>query len=192
MDRKHLQSAAAEYYSFRGLLSVPAGALFIVAALGNESWGPLKHDWVFVAALLVIGAICLAVDRYYKQHYGRVTPSPRQQLKGALALVLAVAIMIGLSLLLRSRASWSLDLPVNAIAVPFAVLMLVTYALVVGLRLHHVVIWGSLLVVGLLPIWDGGDPSNAGLVLAGVAVMVNGVFDHLQLARSFGPSPARG
>jgi len=192
VDRKRLQSAAAEYHYFRGLISVPAGALFIVAALGNEGWGPLRHDWVFVAVLLAIGAICLVIDRYYKQHYGRVTPSPRQQLKGVAAIVLAVAIMIGLSMLLRSRASWSLDLPVNAIAVAFALLMLVSYALVVGLRPHHMVIWGSLLVVGLLPVWDGGDPSNAGLVLAGVAVMVNGVFDHLQLARTFGPAPAGG
>ena len=49
-------------------------------------------------------------------------------------------------------------------------------------------IWGSLLVAGLLPVWDGADPGNVGLVLAGVAVIVNGVFDHLVLVRSFGPT----
>ena len=35
--------------------------------------------------------------------------------------------MLGGSSLLRSHAGWSLDLPVNAIAVTFAVLMLITY-----------------------------------------------------------------
>ena len=36
--------------------------------------------------------------------------------------------MLGGATLLRSHASWSLDLPVNAIAVCFALVMLVTYA----------------------------------------------------------------
>ena len=44
------------------------------------------------------------------------------------------------------------------------------------------------MVVSLLPVWDGADPGNVGLVLAGVAVIVNGVFDHLVLVRSFGPT----
>lgn len=36
------------------------------------------------------------------------------------------------------------------------------------------------------PVWDGADPSNVGLVIVGVAVMVTGVFDHRLLARTFG------
>jgi hypothetical protein len=66
--------------------------------------------------------------------------------------------------------------------------MLAYYALVSGLRAHHVVIWGSLVVIGLLPVWDGADPSNVGLVLTGAAVIVNGVFDHLVIVRTFGPA----
>ena len=77
-----------------------------------------------------------------------------------------------------------------------AALMLVYYAAVVGLRRHHVVIWGALLVAGALPVWNGSDPSNIGLVLAGVAVMINGAFDHRVLARTLGPpappTPALG
>ena len=98
--------------------------------------------------------------------------------------------MLGLTTLLRSRASWSLDLPVNPIPAAFGLLMLAYYALVVGLRAHHVLIWGSLVVVGLVPVWDGADPSNVGLVLCGLAVMVNGVCDHLVLVRTFGPAGA--
>ena len=55
------------------------------------------------------------------------------------------------------------------------------------LRPHHVVIWGSLFIAGALPVWTGDDPSNVGLVMCGAAVMVNGVFDHLALVRTFGP-----
>jgi hypothetical protein len=70
--------------------------------------------------------------------------------------------------------------------------MLVYYAAVVGLRAHHITIWGTLLAAGLLPVWDGADPSNIGLVLAGVALMLNGLLDHRLLVRTLdaGPAPA--
>jgi len=40
------------------------------------------------------------------------------------------------------------DAPVNAIAIPFALLMLASYGLGVGLAPHHVVIWGALILAG--------------------------------------------
>ena len=96
-----------------------------------------------------------------------------------------MAVTIGGSLLLRSQADWSLDLPVNATAVSFALVMLISYAIGVGLRAHHVIIWGALLLVGALPVRNGADPSKIGLVLAGMAVMVGGIFDHRLFARTF-------
>jgi hypothetical protein len=188
MDEARLRSAAAEYPYLRGLVSVPAGFLFIVAALGNAAWGPFEHAWVFVLALVLIAGVSAAIARYYNEHYGRVTPTTRQQLKGLAVGVAGVGVMIGGSLLLRSRASWSLDLPVNPIAVTFAALMLAHSAIVAGLKPHHVLVWGSLFVIGALPVWDGPDPSNTALVLCGVAVIAGGVLDHLQLVRTFGPA----
>ena len=38
--------------------------------------------------------------------------------------------------------------------------------------------------------WNGADPSNIGVVLAGVAVIVSGVFDHRLFVRTFGPPHA--
>jgi hypothetical protein len=186
MERRHLETAAANYSYLRGLLFIPGGALCIVAALGNWGVGPLRHSWVFFAAVLVIGVASLLIARFYDENYGRLSPSTSQQVRGALAVTIGVAVMIGGSLLLRSRADWSLDLPVNAIAAAFAVVMLVSYAIGVGLKAHHVIIWGALLVAGALPVWNGADPSNIGLVLAGVAVMVSGVFDHRLFVRTFG------
>ena len=66
--------------------------------------------------------------------------------------------------------------------------MLVYYAMVAGLKAHHVVIWGALIVIGLLPVWDGAEPSNVGLLITGAAVVVNGVLDHRLLVRTFGPA----
>lgn len=186
MDLSRLQSAATQYPYLRGLFSVPLGLLFILAALGNWQWGPLRHDWVFIAGALAIAATCVGIVRYYDDRYGHVTPSPRQQRKATAAAALGVALMIGLTTLLRSNASWSLDLPVNPIPAAYALLMLVYCTTLVGLRAHHVLIWGALLVAALLPVWDGADPGNIGLVMTGVAVAVNGVLDHVVVVRTLG------
>jgi hypothetical protein len=79
VDRRRLQSAGAEYPYLRGLFSIALGVLLVVAALGNWEWGPLRHDWAFIAALLVIAAGCAAINRYYNDHFGRVTPSARHR-----------------------------------------------------------------------------------------------------------------
>jgi hypothetical protein len=190
MQRRQLETAAANYSYLRGLLFVPLGGLCILAALGNWQVGPLRHTWAFLLGLGAIGLVYLAVGRYYNEHYGRLTPSTRQQVRATVAVAIAVALVLGGSLLLRSRAEWSLDLPVNAVAVTFALLMLVSYTIGVGLKAHHAIIWGAVLVAGALPVWNGEDPSNIGLLLAGVAVMVSGVFDHRLFVQTFGPPHA--
>ena len=183
MQRGNLETAAANYSYLRGLFAVPAGVLLILAALVNWGVCPL---WAFPVAAVVAGAACLLIARYYRENYGRFRPSARQQVRGAVAVVIGAAVFGGGSLLLRSRAGWSLDLPVNATAVSFALFMLISYAIGVGLKAHHVIIWGALLVVGAVPVWNGADPGNIGLVLAGVAVMVSGVFDHRLFVHTFG------
>src|SRR4051794_17562705 len=190
MERRTLETAAAHYSYLRGLLFLPAGGLLILSALANWEVGPLREAWVFPVVAVALAVLCLPVNRYYRAHYGRLSPSTRQQVRGAVAVAVGAAVVVGGSLLLRSRAAWSLDLPVNATAVTFATVMLISYALGVGLKAHHVVIWGGLLVAGALPVWDGADPSNIGLVLAGVAVMLSGVFDHRLFVQTFG-SPTR-
>jgi hypothetical protein len=188
MQRRSLETAAANYSYLRGLFFIPLGMLFILAALGNWEVGPLRHAWAFLVAAVVLGAACLPISRYYNENYGRLSPSTRQQVRGAIAVAIGVAVIIGGSSLLRSGAEWSLDLPVNATAVTFALVMLISYGIGVGLKPHHVIIWGSLLVAGALPVWNGGDPSNIGLVLSGGAIMVSGIFDHRLFVRTFGPS----
>lgn len=188
MERKKLESAAASYAYLKGLYGIPLGLLPIVAALGNSAWGPLRHDWVFVAAVLVLAAACLPISRYYNENYGRVTLSAKQQVRTAIVVVVGAPLVFGASLLLRSRADWSLDLPVNPTAATLALLMLASYAAATVLRVHHLVIFGSMLVAGLLPVWNGADPSNIGLLLFGVAIMATGIFDHRLLVRTFGSS----
>ena len=116
-----------------------------------------------------------------------MTLSAEHHLRAAATLAIAGVVVFGGSLLLRSRAGFSLDLPVNAIAVTFALVMLGSYAIGGALRLHHGVVYGALLLAGALPVWGGEDPSNVGLVLCGAAVIVCGALDHLAFTRTFGP-----
>ncbi|MEA2353873.1 MAG: hypothetical protein QOD61_2 [Solirubrobacteraceae bacterium] len=61
------------------------------------------------------------------------------------------------------------------------------YAILVGLRAHHVVIWGSVLAAGLLPIWGGlgADRDALAMLPLGVALIASGLLDHRLLVRSF-------
>ena len=185
MERKHLESAAANYSYLRGLLAIPVGFVLILAGLTNMEWGPLSDTWVFLAAMPVAGVAFLGITRYYNEHYGRVTPSRKQQVRAVVATVFSLVVVVA-----GIQSDWSLDLPVNGTAAAFALIMLAYYAVTTGVRAHHTIIWGSLLVTGLLPAWGNVSPdtkTNVGLLAMGAATIATGVFDHLALRRSFGP-----
>jgi hypothetical protein len=186
MRQGDLRKTAAGLSYLRGLRLVPLGVVLILSALANWNVGPLSQDWVIPLVVAIAGVACLAIGRFYGEHYGRVRPSARQESRDMRAAVAAPAVILGGALLLRSQADWSLDLPVNALAVAFAVGMLIFYAAGPGIRTHHLAIWGALLIAGAVPLWDGPDPSNVGLVMAGVAVTMSGALDHLVLVRTFG------
>jgi 4-hydroxybenzoate polyprenyltransferase len=172
---------------------VPLGALLILAAVSNWQWGPFEHVWAFAAGAVVVAVMTLAISRYYDEHFGRITSTTRDQVRAAGMTVAVAGIVLGGSLVLRSEAGWSLDVPVNALAASLAAAMLTHYAVAVGLQRHHIVIWGGVLVAGLLPVWGGlniSDTSNVGLVMGGVAAMLSGVLDHLVLVRRFGSARA--
>ena len=83
MERTTLETAAANYSYLRGLFFLPLGIVFILAALANWEVGPLRHLWAFPVAVLAVGLLCLPIARYYNGNYGRLRPSTRQQVRGA-------------------------------------------------------------------------------------------------------------
>ncbi|MFC0627102.1 hypothetical protein [Kribbella deserti] len=190
MERKQLERAGATYTYLRGLLAIPGGLMIVVAALGNWEVPPLDITAVFLVVFLAAALSALPIQRYYNENYGRLTQTAKHGWLTVLQIVLTVALVVGASLLLRSRMSWSLDLPVNPIAIGVALAALLSYVIGVGLKRHHVMIWGALLVIGAVPLWNGADPSNIGLLLAGFAVILNGVLDHRAFVRTFGPAGA--
>jgi hypothetical protein len=185
MEHKELEAAAAHVTYLRGLLAIPIGGLLIITGLGNLGWGPLGNPLVFLGSLLVLGSAYLAINRYYNDHYGRVTRSRRQQVRYAVAsLLLFAAAMVG-----GSVVDSSFVLPISVSAAAFALAMLAWFAICVGLRARHLMIWGSLLVAGLLPVWGAlADKISVAWLPIGVATIMAGIFDHRALVRAYGPA----
>jgi hypothetical protein len=184
MDRRQLESLGADYPHLRGLFAIPFGVMMIAAGLGNLEWGPFRSIWAFLSAVAVGGLICLPIARHYNRRYGRVTLPQKVQVRGVLTAAACIPLIVG-----GAMVDNNLDLPIWGFLGAWALLMLISYRFSVGLRLHHMVLWGALLVGSLLPLWGGLDAdlrSNAGLMVAGVAVMVSGIFDHLLLVKAFG------
>lgn len=183
MERAQLEAAAAGNHYLRGLLAIPVGVVLIVSGLGNMEWGPFRHLWTAPVVVLLAGAAYLAVTRYYNDSYGRVTLETGQ-LRHLVGSIGALLVMIG-----GPVVTQLLDLPVNGLGLAWAVVALGYYAVNVGLKPHHVVIWGSVLAASLVPYW--GDPRttdtpNHGLLMVGAAMLLTGTFDHRLLVRTFG------
>jgi len=193
MDRKDVDTAVAENTHLRGLYGVTAGLLAVVAALSNADRGPFAQGWFVGALAAVLALATLGVWVFYTRTFGRATPSSRDSRRMLLWIVIGVPVVIALSMLLSSKVPWSLDLPVNTSAIAIALVMLLAVGSTVGIRLHHALVYGALLVVGVLPVWErGGESGNTGLLLAGIALVVGGLLDHRLLVRRFGSSTSAG
>jgi hypothetical protein len=158
--------------------------VLIASGLGNLAWGPFRNLWTVPLCVLAAAAAYAVIFRFYNDHYGRVMP--KVGVRGALGIAAAIAVMGGGSVLVQV-----LDLPLNGILLSWGVAYLGYYGLTVGLRPHHVAIWGAVLVAGLVPLWPDARTSNAsntGLLIVGAAVILTGVLDHRLLVRTLGPS----
>ena len=186
MDRKTLESTAANYPYLQGLWALPMGFMFPITGLSNLERRP-SGPWmlgILGGSLLLCAVGYLLVARYYKENYGEVTPTTRRRVRHAIAVAAWVAVLfVGANRYLF----WSLDSSVCVFAAAFAVATLVYYAILVGVRVHHVVIWGTVLVAGLLPVWGGlgVDRDAIAMFPLGVAFMASGLLDQRLLARAF-------
>jgi hypothetical protein len=186
MERKQLESTAANYPFLQGLWVIPFGFVIVLAGISNLQHRPPDFVMlgVLVGGLLLSLVASLLIARYYRQTYGKVTSTRRRQVRQAVALVAWVVVLfVGGSRFLF----WSLHSPLCVYMAAFALAMVVYYAILVGLRVHHLVIWGSLFIAGLLPIWGGlglDRDAVAMFPLAG-ALIASGLLDQRLLVRAF-------
>ena len=186
MHRKTLESTAANYPYLQGLWAIPFGLGTILTGFSNLQNRPA--DPVMLAILAVGVGVALLISwriaRYYRDHYGSVTPTRDRVVRQGIAIVTFVVVLfVGANQFLL----WSPDSPMCIYASAFAAAILGYYAILVGLRPHHVLIWGAVFVAGLLPIWGslGADRDPLAMIPLGLALIASGILDQRLLARSF-------
>ena len=186
MDRRHLEAAAADYPYRQGLWAIPLGVGTIVAGVSNLHNRPSEPVFlaIIVGGLAIAGLALVLIGRYYRDHYGTVIPTRDRYIRQAVAVVAWIAILF---LGANQALFWSPDGPRCIYASAFALATLAYYAILGGLRPHHVVIWGAVFVAGLLPIWGGlgVDRDPLAMILLGLLAILSGVLDQRLLARSF-------
>jgi len=139
---------------------------------------------LLLGGLVLCGAGSVLLARYDRAHYGEVTPTRRSHLRHAVALGAWIAVLFVTG---SKFLWWSPDAPTCVYAAAFALATLVYYAILVGLRVHHLLIWGSVLAAGLLPIWGGLGPDRDAWAMfpLGVALIASGLLDRRVLVRAF-------
>src|SRR5687767_1147500 len=186
MERRRLEAAAANYPYLQGLWSIPLGIGMILAGISNLQNRPSDPVMlvIIIGGLAIAGAVSLLIARYYRDHYGSVTPTRDRYVRQAVAIVAWIAI---LAIGANEALFWSPDGPQCIYASAFALATLAYYAILVGLRPHHMIIWGAVFVAGLLPIWGGLGADRDPLVMIplGLLLMLSGLLDQRLLARSF-------
>lgn len=185
MERKSLESVAANYPYLQGLWAIPMGFSTIIVGISNLQRRPagLLMLGIIVGGMALTLVAYLLIARYYRHNYGEVTRTRGRRLREAVAVVAWVGVLfVGANRFLL----WSLDSPLCIYAAAFALATLVCYAILVGLRAHHIIIWGAVLLAGLLPIWGGlgVDRDAVAMFPLGVALIASGLLDQRLLVRS--------
>ena len=187
MDRRQLESAGANYplVHVQGLYAVPAGLLWFVIGLSNLDHERLAGWSLAAAAVLCLGAVA-GVSLYYRQRYGKVTPTRSRQVRYNVALAAGFVVFVGADQLARTIFGRPPTEPISSMLAAWALGSLVFYAIGSGLRSHHLVIWGAAVVAGLLPVWGVGVDRDAMAAFPiGLATILSGLFDHRLLVATF-------
>lgn len=187
MDRRQLEAAGAGYplVHVQGLYAVPAGLLWFLIGLSNVEERRVAGP-ILVAGFLLCLVGVAGAGLFYRRTYGRVTPTRERQVRYYVAFAAGFVVFIAADQLARSILGRPPTVGVSTMAAAWALGSLAFYAMSSGLRAHHVVIWGALLIAGLLPVWGTGVDRDAMAAFPiGLATIVSGVFDHRLIAQTF-------
>ena len=95
MDRKALESTAANYPYLQGLWALPLGFMLPITGLSNLERRP-SGPWmlgILGGGLSLCAVGWLLVARYYKRNYGEVTPTTGRRVRYAVAVAAWVAVL---------------------------------------------------------------------------------------------------
>lgn len=186
MERKEFEVAALSFPQqyVQGLYAIPAGIIWFFIGFSNLGQKPLAFCFILAGVLLCLGSWFVVV-RHYQNNFGRVTPTKSRRMRSGVAMVISFAVFVIADQLLRISFGRPPRLPISSYSTAWALAMLVFFAMTTGLKLHQIVIWGALFVLGLLPIWGLGiDRDAIASFPIGVASIFSGLIDHRLLVRA--------
>jgi hypothetical protein len=182
METEEIERAEAREYALRGLRTVALAGLVAIGSTPSLVGGPfVEHAWLpfGLFALLVLAAY--RAECYYNDRYGylAVPDPPRRVVVRRIVVCALPALVLGVAVRLT-------DLPVNLMAIVGAVILLALFTDLFGFERHHLVVFGTLLAVGAIPVWTGEHANQWGAALTAAAMAISGVLDHRLLVRTYG------
>ena len=183
MERQALHDTAAYYPYLQGLWAIPLGLTIMVAGMTNLQAAPSGLALLGLAGggLLLAAAAAGLIARHYRNTHGRVTPTTSRRARYGAAVIAWVGVLFVAS----NHALWSPSPSISLFTSAFALATLAFYAILVGIRPHHAILWGAIFAAGLLPIWGGlgADRDALAMFPLGGALVVTGLLDQRLLAR---------
>lgn len=189
-DLDRIRFVTRYYSALQGLKLVPFGLFLIVMSFRSLGWTGLgkSGDCTYTLPLLVLMFILyFVIGRYYTRRFGEVQPVREDAAwwKGMLPLgILVVAIALE-----------TIFLPRFSLA-GLALAAMLIYSGIVTRRPHYWVAGAAMIVVSLLPLAVGADPTSQiygtmGFVWSltfGIVWTAIGLIDHFVLVRAFKPA----
>ena len=185
MERRQLESTAADYPYLQGLWMIPLGIGIIVAGVSNLQSRPtgIGALALILGGLAIAGSASLLIARYYRDHYGSVTPTRDRTIRQAVAIVAWIAILfVGAN----QALFWAPDGPSASTPRP-------SRSRPWPITRSSSACGRTTSSSGVLSSWPGSSPIWGGLgvdrdplamIPLGLAAMISGLLDQRVLARS--------
>lgn len=179
------------YDKLQGLKMIPVAIyLFGIALYRSELW----HWFTIWDPLSTLGLLILciagyvAIDKYYKRNFGRVTSSSPEQITEWM-----LPGLFGVLLIASGYIEFYAVLPMSLSCLVISILLFYFYQEEPSLRFHYLVWSAIVFLMGILPIFGFYSPSQVylmgpdaqiSLIVLGVILLTAGLIDHSKLVQT--------
>ena len=186
-DLNRIRFVTGNYSLLQGLGTVALGIFAMFAAAEAAGWLPFWQMMVIVLPLFILSGI--AIDRYYRGKYGRVTPPERAKrfMQGALA---------GIGYAVFMNVDQHFSSPILVLPIYIAALLFTRYWKDRNFYRHYLVGAAAVIVADVARTVAAPDPqslwSNSeffSYVILSPVLIVLGLIDHYFLVRTFQSRP---
>jgi len=188
---ERIRSVTSNYNYLKGLLSIPLGLYFLLAAGGIAGWWslfiPTQEGYPELVIFVALGGLYWGLVQYYKRTFGRVDHSSGNQKKVIFFWFIAIAAIVINNLF---------NLPVFLLGLAFAG-MYFSFYISLKRRVHNLILGVAIAAVSCLPLVSDIEPADkiwghmgaAFCLVLGGGMMIIGLLDHWLLVRTLPPVP---